>query len=102
MRDPVVPLRLAHYGHPDSGTFWGQHCEERLLQKGFRTITGWPGVAYDSLRVVLAVYVDDFKLAGGDQDIEPAWRAMSDAVNVELQARWVVTWVATTSSVNQP
>jgi hypothetical protein len=33
--------------------------------------------------VVLAVYVDDFKLAGVEKDIVPAWKAISDAVNVE-------------------
>ena len=26
-RDPVCPLRLALYGHPDSGGFWERHCE---------------------------------------------------------------------------
>ncbi len=42
-------------------------------RKGFLAIPGWPGVfTHDTLRVVLAVYVDDFKLAGVEQDIEPA------------------------------
>ena len=84
MRDPVVPLRLALYGHPDSGTFWERHCEERLLQKSFITIPGWPGVfTHESLRVVLAVYVDDFKLAGAEKDMDKASKVISDAVSVE-------------------
>ncbi len=84
MRDPVVPLRLALYGHPDSGSFWEQHCEERLLLKSVRTTPGRPGFfAHDTRRVILAVYVDDCKLAGVEQEIEPAWKAISDAVNVE-------------------
>ncbi len=44
MRDPAAPLCLALYGHPDSGTFWEQHCEERSLMKGFHSIPGWPDV----------------------------------------------------------
>ncbi len=96
---PVVPLRLALYGHPDSGTFWEQHCEERLLLKGFRTIPGWPGVfTHEPFLVVLVVYVDDFKLAGDERDIEAAWRAISDAVNVGSLRKSVGTWDATTSS----
>ena len=38
---------------------------------------------HETLRVVLAVYVDDFKLAGVEKDIEPAWKVISDAVSVE-------------------
>ncbi len=65
MRDPAVPPRWAFYGHPDSETFWERHCEERLLQKRFLAIQGWPGVfTRETLRTILAVYVDDFKLAG--------------------------------------
>ncbi len=32
---------------------------------------------------MLAVYIDDFKLAGIEQDIEPVCKAISDAVNFE-------------------
>jgi hypothetical protein len=47
-------------------------------------IPGWPGVLTDeTLRVMLAVYVDDFKLAGVEQDIEPAWKTISDTANLE-------------------
>jgi hypothetical protein len=31
----------------------------------------------------LAVYVDDFKLAGVEKDIAPAWKAISEAVSAE-------------------
>ena len=30
MHDPVCPLILALYGHPDSGGYWEQHCEPHL------------------------------------------------------------------------
>ncbi len=38
---------------------------------------------HKTLRVVLAVYGDDFKLAVVEKDIAPAWKAISDAGNVE-------------------
>ena len=28
--DPVVPLDLALYGHPDAGGYWERHCSEKL------------------------------------------------------------------------
>ena len=40
-RDPVVPLRLALYGHPLAGAFWERHCREALLSVGFTPLDGW-------------------------------------------------------------
>ena len=36
--DPVVPLLLALYGHPDSGGYWEQRCETHVLSQGFQLI----------------------------------------------------------------
>ena len=33
--DPVCPLILALYGHPDAGTFWERHCEAKLIYPFF-------------------------------------------------------------------
>jgi hypothetical protein len=41
MRDPVCPMRLALYGHPDSGGFWEKHCTAHLLKQGFVEIEEW-------------------------------------------------------------
>ena len=35
MRDPVCPLVLALYGHPDSGGHWEAHCESKLTEAGY-------------------------------------------------------------------
>ena len=35
---PVVPLRLALYGHPLSGYFWEQHCTKSLMDVGFEPL----------------------------------------------------------------
>jgi hypothetical protein len=41
MRDPVCPLRLALYGHPDAGGYWEKHCHEHLVSVGFEPIPDW-------------------------------------------------------------
>ena len=40
-RDPVCPLRLALYGHPDAGGFWERHAERCLREGGFVPVEGW-------------------------------------------------------------
>ena len=39
--DPVVPLVLALYGHPDAGGYWEKHCEAALKNIGFTPIAEW-------------------------------------------------------------
>ena len=40
-------------------------CNKCLAQAGFRPIKAWPPCFYhEKLKLVLSVYVDDFKLAG--------------------------------------
>ena len=46
MWDPVCPLRLSLYGHPDSGGYWEQHCESHVLVKGFENIESWRSCYY--------------------------------------------------------
>ena len=50
-RRPVVRLRQALYGHPDSGTMWEQHCDKAVKEVGSRRLSanllfhkGAPGV----------------------------------------------------------
>merc|ERR1712115_59382 len=40
-KDPVCPLVLALYGHPDSGGFWEKHCDAHLRTIGFEPIDDW-------------------------------------------------------------
>jgi hypothetical protein len=84
MRDPVVPLHLALYGHPDAGTCWERHCDVKLREKGFLPVSGWPGCyTHKSLAVFLTVYVDDFKMSGKDGDRAKAWKLIKEAVDLE-------------------
>ena len=64
MTTPVVQLKKALYGHPDSGTFWEQHCDEHVRSVGFEPFGGeWPSCYYHlGLNLFLVIYVDDFKM----------------------------------------
>jgi hypothetical protein len=65
MRDPVCPLVLALYGHPDAGGYWERHCESHLRSMGFMPIPAWRSCFFhQELRLFLTVYVDDFKMSG--------------------------------------
>ena len=62
---PVVRLRLALYGHPLAGLFWEKHASEAVQRCGFRPVPDWECMYYHAdLRLMLAIYVDDFKLVG--------------------------------------
>lgn len=43
LREPVVPLVLAAYGHPGAGSRWEARNDEQMKGTGFRTLDGWPG-----------------------------------------------------------
>ena len=66
--DPVVPLVLALYGHPCSGAYWEERCDDKVMSSGFVRVGDcgeWRSCYYCSeLQVLLVVYVDDFKMAG--------------------------------------
>ena len=42
---PVVRMKAALYGHPDSVSFWEQYCNERVGEVGFQGFGAeWPSV----------------------------------------------------------
>ena len=98
-KDPVVRLNLALYGHPDSGGFWAQHCEKMLGEVGFQLVfpAAWPSVLFHpTLKLLLAVYVDDFKMSGPSDSMKKGWELISSKIVWTLLPLWVVTWVAST------
>ena len=85
-KDPAIPLVLALYGHPDSGGFWERHCEDCLARVGFRAVHPecWPSIFWhDELSLLLAVYVDDFKLAGPEANHEKGWELIGKHIDVD-------------------
>ena len=81
--DPVVTLHLALYCHPDSGGFWEQHCENMLEEVGCGLVIpgSWLSVFYHSL--LLAVYVDDFKMAGPEKHSPKGWDLIGSKTDVD-------------------
>ena len=80
---PCCPLRLALYGHPKSGFFGEKHCVERLKQCGFVPMVGWECLYFhEKLKLILSVYVDDFKLVGKEENLKEGWKLM---INSGLQ-----------------
>ena len=60
-----IDAELAINGHPLSGVFWEKHCGARLRRVGFERVP-----IHRRLRLVLLVYVDDFKMTRSDMNIK--------------------------------
>ena len=82
--DPVVPMELALYGHPDSGGYWEEHCHAALLDAGFRPVPEWPSMYYQPrLELLLSVYVDDFKMAGPTKNLAKGWKLIRARIQTD-------------------
>ena len=82
--DPVCPLILALYGHPDAGTFWEKHCEARLIEVGFIRVPEWPSVFYHpKYKLFLVVCVDDFKMGGPSANLSIGWDLIGRVITME-------------------
>ena len=83
-RRPVVILKLALYGHPDSGGYWERHCEAHLFKCGFKRIDGWNSCYFNKeLKLFLTVYVDDFKMAGPRISMIEGWKRLRKGIQME-------------------
>ena len=94
-KDPVIPLVLALYGHPDSGGFWERHCEDCLAKVGFKAVHPecWPSIFWhDKLFLLLAVYVDDFKMAGPASNHAEGWKLIGTHIDMDTPEDVGDTW----------
>ena len=66
MEDPDDPLERNLYGHPLAGLLWERQFEKILLKYGWEKVSNW-----ECFFVHLSVYVDDIKMAGKKQNINP-------------------------------
>ena len=70
--DPVVPLERNLYGHPLAGLSWEMQFEKVLLQHGWEKVSNCECFfVHRERKLFLSVYVDDIKLAGNKQNIDP-------------------------------
>ena len=76
MEDPVVPLERNLYGHPLAGLLWERQFEKILLKHGWEKIPNCECFffVHREQGLFLSVYVDDIKLAGKKQNIDPMWK----------------------------
>ncbi len=85
IKRPVVRLVKALYGHPDSGSFWEEHCDVRVKIAGFEPMGAtWPSTYFHpKLKLYLVIYVDDFKLAGPKENLAKGWSLLQDDITIE-------------------
>ena len=78
MRNPVVRLEKALYGHKHSGVFWQKFCTKQVTEAGFEPLgESWPCAYFHPVtKMLLIVYVDDMKLAGPSQHMKATWEAL--------------------------
>ena len=83
-KNPVAQLIMALYGHPLSGVFWEQKVTRALRAVGFLPINDWECCHYHSdLKLVIAVYVDDFKMVGPIDSLKKGWARIRERLTLD-------------------
>ena len=83
MEDPVVPLERNLFGHPLAGLLWERQFEKILLKHGWEKVSSWECLfVHREKGLFLSVYVDDIKLAGKKQNINPMWKLLIKEVDL--------------------
>ena len=78
MEDPVVPLERNLYGHPLAGLLWKRQLQKILLMYGWVKVSNWKCfIIHREKGLFLSLYVDDIKLAGKKQHINPMWKVLN-------------------------
>ena len=67
-----------------SGVYWELHCNQRLKKKGFSAIPEREQcVWHDELKLILIDYVDDFKMAGPEENLAKGWKLISEEIKLD-------------------
>ena len=83
LEDPVVLLERNLYGHLLAGLLWERQFEKILMQHGWEKISNWECLfVHRDKGWFLSVYVDDIKLAGKKQNIDPMWKVLNKEVDL--------------------
>ena len=74
MEGPVVPFARNLYGHPLAGLSWERQFEKILLKYHWEKVSNWECFSVNREKgLFISVYVDDIKLTGKKQNIDPMW-----------------------------
>ena len=72
-----VPLEPNLFGHLLAGLLWERQSEKVLLEHGWEKVPGWECLFVNPEKgLFLSVYVDDIKLVGDKQNIDPMWKVL--------------------------
>ena len=83
MEDPVVPLERNLHGHPLEGLLWERQFEKILLKHGWEKVSNCECLfVHHQKGLFLSVYVDDRKLAGKKQNLDPLWKLLNKEVDL--------------------
>ena len=83
MEDSVVPLERNLYGHPLAGLLWEGQFEKIPLKHGWEKVSNWECLfVHREKGLFLSVYVDDIKLAGKKQNLDPMWKVLNKEVDL--------------------
>ena len=83
MEDSAVPLARNLYGHPLAWQLWERQFENVLLKYGWEKVSNWECLfVHLEKGLSLSVYVDDIKLAGKKQNINPMWKVLNKEVDL--------------------
>ena len=83
MDDPVVLLEINLYGHPLPGLLWERQFETTQRKHGWEKVSNWECLfVHREKELFLSVYVDDIKLAGRKQNLDPMWKTLTKDVDL--------------------
>ena len=83
MEDPVVLHERNLYAHPLAGQLWERQFDKILLQQGWEKVPNWECLfVHGEKGLFLSVYVDDIKLAGKKQNMNPMWRVFNKELDL--------------------
>jgi hypothetical protein len=85
--------------HPDSPTFWEVRFANLVKSKGWPDI-GLEWAWHPGLRLLLAIYVDDFKMSGLKENMAAGWALFREVIDMEDPTTQLFIWVA--SRLNRP
>ena len=83
MEDPVVLLERNLCGHPLARLLWERQFEKVLFQRGWEKVPNVDCLFLNREKgLFLSVYVDDMKLSGKKQNIDPMWKVLMKDVDL--------------------
>ena len=83
MENPVVLLERNLYCHPLAGLLWERQFGKILLKHGWEKTPNWECFfVHREKGLFLSVYVDDIKLAGKKQNLDPMWKVLNKEVDL--------------------